>query len=442
MTAIDYRTGEILAWSTCKGVLKACARRRTLTALLALAAAALGLGYWVHRAQHHACLAQAQTAAAALDFDGARQFLTRYLAAEPNSFPARLAMAKVARRAGYVDEAQIQLDVCDALQGKTVETELERRLSAVQQGELDYDSVLWDLVAQGYPEAPLILEALARGYRKNYILGRMQEALTRLLELQPEHTDALMLRAWVLERRHLYLLALEDLERALQIRPDHEETRLQKAQLLELIEKPADALTEFVALQARRPQDPRVWVGLLKTYVKTGKVDDARRCCDVLADKFPRDFSSQLERARFHLERGQALEAEQLLREVVEHVPFDYAGNYSLHQALQRQGKFKEAEKVRAALKRLESDITQMNELTEKLQKAPFDADLRSAIAALFMRSGEEQEGVRWLKTVLRLDPQHKAAHEALAEYYERRRQPALAQHHRQWASRKAGQAP
>ena len=376
------------------------------------------------------------------DLDAARISLNRCLQANPNSYPARLAMAQLARRAGHADEALIQCDICETLDGWNQAPLLERRLLDLQSGDLALDPWFWQLVGDDHPETPSVLEALAKGYAKNYMLYRAEHALTRLLELQPRHVEALLLRAWARERRHVYLLALEDYDQALAVKGEHDEARIRKAQLLVLIEKPAEALQELQALQARRPHDPRVLVGLLKTYAKTGKTGEAKDVAEQLARRFPKDADGQTERARFHLELGEAREAEALLREVIARVPSDYAGHFSLHQALSRQGKTEEADKVRAVLKQLEADITQMTELTDKLQKAPFDPDLRCAIAGLFMRSGEEQQAVAWYKTVLRIDRRHAATHAALAEYYGRLQQHALADYHRQSAGRKTPAAP
>jgi Tfp pilus assembly protein PilF len=56
---------------------------------------------------------------------------------------------------------------------------------------------------------------------------------------------------------------------------------------------------------------------------------------------------------------------------------------------------------------------------------------LRCEGGILFLNNGEEQEGVRWLRQALRLDPANRQAHEALADYYQRIGQPELAARHR-----------
>jgi len=407
-------------------------------AVLAVFALAVTATWWWVQGQQERWLHRGLQEMADGDLGAARISLNRHLQAYPNSYPARLAMAQLARRSGHADEALIQCDICEALDGRNPAPLLERRLLEAQNGDLALDPWFWQIVANDHFETPSILEALAKGYEKNYMLHRAEYALTRLVELQPKHVEALLMRAWARERRHVYLLALEDYDQALAAQPDHDEARVRKAQLLVLIEKPAEALPELKALRPRRPDDPRVLVGLLKAYTKTGKIDEAQNTAEQLALRFPKDPDGQTERARFHLELGQALEAEALLRQVIAQAPFDYAGHFSLHQALHRQAKTEEAHKVGAVLKQLESDITQMNELTDKLQKAPFDPDLRCAIAGLFLRSGEERQAVAWYKTVLRLDRRHAATHAALAEYHERLQQHALAEYHRQWTRGKA----
>jgi Tfp pilus assembly protein PilF len=66
--------------------------------------------------------------------------------------------------------------------------------------------------------------------------------------------------------------------------------------------------------------------------------------------------------------------------------------------------------------------------------KSPRDPALRVEAAAIFLRSGEEQEGLRWLDMALHLDGGYRPAHQALADYFERHGQPERAAHHRRLA--------
>ena len=64
------------------------------------------------------------------------------------------------------------------------------------------------------------------------------------------------------------------------------------------------------------------------------------------------------------------------------------------------------------------------NLLLEKIPKAPKDPALLTEVGTLFLAVGEEQRGIDWLKRALTVYPNYRAAHAALADYYEKERHP------------------
>jgi Tfp pilus assembly protein PilF len=67
----------------------------------------------------------------------------------------------------------------------------------------------------------------------------------------------------------------------------------------------------------------------------------------------------------------------------------------------------------------------------------PENADLRWEAGRILMDQGMLTEGAAWMSTALIYDPDHKATHESLAEYYETiRPDEALARQHREQANR------
>jgi len=56
---------------------------------------------------------------------------------------------------------------------------------------------------------------------------------------------------------------------------------------------------------------------------------------------------------------------------------------------------------------------------------------LRCELGVLFLRNGEEAEGLRWLGLALEQNPAHAAAHRALAEHFEAKGRSDLAAAHR-----------
>ncbi len=413
-------------------------RRLAAAAALLLLFAVAALAWKQFRAPAASqLLEQAEQAAARRDFVTAQSLLDRVLADQPNSFPARLLMAQVARRAGYVAEARVQLDIAAALRVERDKVDLEGDLLEMQEGDLSRERRLWAIALDDADQALFILEALARGYRKNYLLADMQVALDELLRRQPDHVEALLDRAWIAERQVRLDKALDDLKQAVAIDPRHDEANLRLGELLLAMERPPEAYEILKPLAARHDTDPRVVLALFRACRKMGKSDEAAQLDSQLSALKPAEFPVLLERGRYLLEQGGAAEAEPLLRQAVALAPFDFQVHYSLQLCLNQLDRQEEAKKEQALVQQIDADLKEIAELTQKLQRARFDPDLRCAIARIFLRSGEESEGLRWLKTVLRMQPQHRPTHEALAEYYERHGQPSLAEQHRRQAANK-----
>lgn len=405
-------------------------RRWTVAGAIVLLAGSAILLFWLREASAGRHLEAAQRAAARRDFIAAQKHLDSWLERYPNHMTGRMLAAQIARRAGFPQEAQVQLDIAAAIDEWNPKIAPERALLELQEGELGHERHAWNSVAAEPDEAPIILEALARGYRKNYLLEDMLSALNELLRRQPDHTEALLDRAWVFERQLRIDQAMDDCRRALELAPDHDEATLRLGQYLITAERSPEAYPLLQPLAARRGDDPRVVLAWFRAARKLNKTEEVERLALRLRERQPAEFPILLELARHHLEQGQAVPAEAILRQAIALSPFDYQAHYSLQLCLRQLDRPEEAQKHQALLDQIDADIKQMAELTTQLQKARFDPDLRCAIARIFMRSGEEAEGLRWLKTVLQLHPRHAPTHRALADYYERRRLTHLAEHH------------
>ena len=105
--------------------------------------------------------------------------------------------------------------------------------------------------------------------------------------------------------------------------------------------------------------------------------------------------------------------------------------NYSLYQCLESLGKHQEAAEVLAKLKRVETDLAHMADLSRAIARTPHDPALRCEAGLVLLRNGLESEGLRWLESALGEDPGHVATHQALAEHYERTGNSKLAAQHR-----------
>src|SRR5262249_39674781 len=143
-----------------------------------------------------------------------------------------------------------------------------------------------------YPEAVLVLEALAKGYANRYRHGQVLVCLNILLDREPRHPQALLMRARAWEDRAAHGEkernhdALRDFERAVELSPTFE-ARLGVAGALYRVGRPYDALNEYEQLRQLQPTHAEVLLGLARCRHSLHEVDEARRLLDELLDAQP-----------------------------------------------------------------------------------------------------------------------------------------------------------
>jgi Flp pilus assembly protein TadD len=107
-----------------------------------------------------------------------------------------------------------------------------------------------------------------------------------------------------------------------------------------------------------------------------------------------------------------------LLREAVRLNPVEHRARYSLILCLNQNGKEEEARQLRQHFEQLEGDLAHFNDIvTRELVQRPRDPALHCTIGQLLLRTGQREEGLRWLQSALRLDPQYAPARQTLEEY-------------------------
>jgi Flp pilus assembly protein TadD len=79
-------------------------------------------------------------------------------------------------------------------------------------------------------------------------------------------------------------------------------------------------------------------------------------------------------------------------------------------------GKQAEADAINERIAKIDADLRRLEEISQAVLKRPQDAALRCEGGLIFLRNGEKEEGIRWLRQALRLDPNHQEARNALAD--------------------------
>jgi tetratricopeptide (TPR) repeat protein len=417
-----------------------------LRRLLGLALlAVLGLGGWIAGrqawAEYH--LRAAQGDQDARRFPAAREHLAACLSVRPNSIPVHFLAARVARRESDFATAEDHIDRCQALGGVTPDVQLERALIQVQQGDLDtLIPQLRTLVEDGHPDRLLILEAAAIGYTRG---RRMEEALgclRRWLELEPDDTTALALRARIYDENKSYQNAINDYEHILRVDSDNDAARFGLANALLAFKQPKEAFRHFQILKERAYPKPDVLAGLARCQQELGEIDEARTLFDELLTAYPDHAPALTERAKIALADKDTDKAESLLRRALKYDPAYREAHYALYLCLKQAGKEKEAAEQNIKRIQVEADLTRWFALmNHEIPHDPQNPELMVEAAWICLRNSEPDGAIFWLRRALHYDPNHRPTHEALAEYYEKAGQPEQAAAHRKLAAPSQGPA-
>jgi tetratricopeptide (TPR) repeat protein len=437
--------------------------------LVVLLLSVIGLGGYIlyYYYQARGPLEDANRAIKRRDFVEAGKHLDKYLELRPDSPAVQFLAARTARRAGAYDKAEEHLAKAQKLGWTPEAIELERLMLAAQRGEISEDGEKYlHSFTQKQPEhedVPIILEALTKGYMKSFKLFAANQCLDRWLEREPGNVQALLWRGWVRGHLNNHSGALEDYERAVEAAPDDVEARMRLADSLVANLQYQQAFEHYQRLHECLPDQPDVLLGLAVCREGLGQPEQAKQLLDQLLNdkrfaeilgpkpvvplRLPAQLSPEtvawvrqcLQYAPLEMrqpdyllsiytgalfKRGElALRAkdykrgEECLKLVVKLAPYNPLANERLALCLEQHGNKDEAKKYRAKAEALKEQMKKFQELSEQIARVQRDPDLRCQIGELLLQMGNAVEGLRWLESALRDDPQHERTRQVLEEY-------------------------
>ncbi len=408
--------------------------RRLPRAALALLLVGLilgGAGLW-HSLRTRREWRQIEDALQRRELEAAAALLERRLERRPADAAAWLLAARTARRLGRYGEAERYLNRCQQVGGVTDATRLEWDLFRVQQGDLaDIHTRLRKTVHPDDPDAPLVLEALARGYLACGRLRDVLEACDLWLSLQPDHARPWLWRGGVFEQLENFHQALADYGNALEVAPDDREVRLALAGLLVRARRPGPAVEHYQHVLARWPDDEEALLGLAGCRIEQGRSGDALPHLERVLKADPAPARALVLRGKAALELRDPAQAEGWLTRAVRQAPDDAEALHLLLLSLRGQGKYTEADGLAPRLEALRADIARLSELTRFIAADPDDAHQRHEAGVVALRLGRYDEGVRWLLSALRARGDHRPTHAALAEHFRRQGDPRAEEYRR-----------
>lgn len=390
-------------------------KRRLLYGVALMLALVGGVGTWLLRVEGR--YRDAESALRERDYASAGRLVDAYLGVWTSSGKGHFLAARVARLAGPEAKAAKHLRRCRDLGYDAEAVEVESRLADMQRGDRRAEPYLRSLADADGPLAPWILEVLIQSYLDAYQLDQALACLNHYLKFRPDDLQALLGRAFVWERFLYFGDALEDYRRAVKTHPESDRARSRLAETALIAGTPQEALEQFEYLAERDGSRLEVRLGLAQCRRRLGETEEASRLLDAVLADAPDLADALWEKAQLALDAGEFAEAETLLLRAERQAPNDRKIVHALARCAGALGRKAHADRYQAREDRIRADLGKLDTLSKQVMRSPRDAALRCEMGLLFLRSGEEREGVRWLEEALRLDPRQQKAREAILEY-------------------------
>lgn len=340
--------------------------------------------------------------------------------------------ARAARRAGRFADAKRLLAEAERRSHPAELIELERDLTLVQQGVIGTaDARLRATVGPHHADAPLVLEALARGYLIAERWADARQACDMWRGLEPNHPWPWHWDGLIAENLSQPDLAWAAQRRALELDPNDPAVRLAVARVALARRNPAEALPHLEWVLARTPDSADAQLGLAQCHIESGRAAEAVPLIERLLSRAPNSVPARVLRGRAALELNDPSAAESHLRAAVLSAPTDADALALLVRAARAQNKDAEVTELSAKLAALESDLRRLTELTRQIGAKTADGGPCHEAGVLALKLGREQQGLNLLADALRRPGDHKATHAALAEYFRSRGRFELAEFHK-----------
>jgi tetratricopeptide (TPR) repeat protein len=404
-----------------------------LLCLLVVGGGAIAWGIY-HRQKEDA---RAQRIARVIDsgeLDTARIQIEAWVRERPDSARAWYLRARL----GYL---QNDLAICEESLERTRklghDPEAIERLNALalvkQKRYLEAEPTLVAIVQKLKGNDAEACEALARIFLETYRLELAAVLLEKWAELDTKSAKPYL---WMTEidlrnEQSGPPHAVEHYRKALERDPSLDEAKLGLAHALKRSNLLAEAAAAYRDYLEIHPKHAEALLGLARTELLEGRQADAIRHLDQALEADGDYLDAIQERAAIDLATGKAADALVRLDHALSIDPFHLEATFQRSRALELLGRKDEAKAAKAKSDRLREEHKRLRDIQHAFNRDPSNDSLRLEIARWMFEHGQGVQGVRWAKTVLDRQSNHREANLMLAEYYESRKETGLANYHR-----------
>lgn len=363
----------------------------------------------------------------------ALQLLRGALLVEADNPRLLLSLARAHRRDGNLQKGVYLVNQAESLGGDAERIDLERKLLMVQAGRMrEAGATPSSLLMHAQELGPDVLQAFVLGYFANLRTDEAGQLLEMWLQSSPKDAQAYFLKAFLLRSLNQFPQAIEQYRRGLTLAPHKTRMRRQLAEVL-MDNDEFDAAGKEIALcRAENPDDDELDFLSAQLAHQQQKLPEALQLLDRVIEKEPENVAARQLRGRIQLELEKYDQAADDLQWVVRREPTDTVAREALGRVLQLQGKRDAAEEHLQFVSQATQVQSEVSRLIRQTLSQPDDVELRFQIGQMVNEFISPEDGAKWMRTVLELQPDHVGAHVALANYFEQNGDRLQALFHRQ----------
>lgn len=352
------------------------------------------------------------------DHAGALDELRAALRSDPARADTHLLLARSYRRLGELDKVPALLRRAEALGGDPERVQRERWLLMAQLGNLrEAEPHLGELLRDPRNDGADICEAYVLGYFSNLQI-RQAEALLDAWEKDfPSDPQPHFMRGYMFHAQSQDSEAVDAYRRGLALAPHDVTARHRLAKSLMQLSDLDQAAAELQQCLDARPQDPEIRTTWAECLDQQGETNRARAVLAQLVAQFPEHFAARRLLGEIELSHGLPERAVPHLESAARLRPYDTTTRNALGRALRALGRAAEAEPHFDYVAEAEESLGRMERQLRLVLERPDDVQLRYEIATTLLKYGSPDDGVRWLRTVLQIQPDHEAALAAMAAF-------------------------
>ena len=413
-----------------RGSLKARRLLVRLAALTLLLCIAWGMG-WFARLP----LSYARRALDNRNVSDARRFVGLASTLGASRAETEFWLARICRRTGNLTDMKYHLERAEDAGLERLRSEREQMLAMAQMGQLaGIEEKLKDWLASGDRNQREICEAYANGLARTTRFPELENLLNAWQADHPDDPEPHFRRGRIREHQRMFSAAEEEYAQAFAknarfLAAAHSLGRLA------IEKKEIDGALEYFRLCSDVPDHIAADVGIARCLKASGRSDEARELLLAALDasdeawelsyyavgEGPDKALAARELGNICLEARDYERAEHWLEFAIRENSRDLLARYAyatlLRQTRRQVEAEKEFERVRVARQALE----RAGSFHDRIDRRPDDVEARYELGKALLDYESEQKGLYWLQSVLVYDPNHRATHLALADFFDSR---------------------